>query len=168
MRDEREPHLYVVEFDDGTIKVGYTVDPEARIKAHAFNAGKFRISIIRHWVSEPHVAARLNEKTLIAWCKPRAGSVHGEEWYTGLSFDEVRDAAAALVPPARPRLDLGDEKILVSISEGAQRVGLYADWPLRALVDRGVIPYIQVGPRAKRLKVSDLREYVEAGGTFAT
>jgi len=89
--------LYVVEFDQGTIKVGYSADPEARVRGYVFQAHKFRINILRHWVSEPHAIGFLFEKTLIRWCTERAKEVHGDEWFTGLTFEDVKAAAVSIL-----------------------------------------------------------------------
>ena len=85
--------LYVVEFDQGTVKVGYSGDPDARVRGYVFQAHKFRINVLRHWVSEPHALGFLLEKTLLKWCAERAKEVHGEEWFTGLTFEEAKEAA---------------------------------------------------------------------------
>lgn len=85
--------LYVIEFDQGTIKVGYASRFAERIQGHVYQAAKFRIGVLRHWVSEPSATAFLHEKTLIAWCTERAKETHGKEWFTGLTFEEVKAAA---------------------------------------------------------------------------
>lgn len=90
-------HIYVVEFDQGTIKVGQTAHPENRMRGLMLNAQKFRIGMLRHWTSEEHMGAFLNEKTLIRWCAERAKEVHGEEWFTGLTFEEVKAAALSII-----------------------------------------------------------------------
>lgn len=89
--------LYVVEFDQGTIKVGYSGDPESRVRGYVFHANKFRIEVLRHWVSAPHATAFLFEATLIRWCTERAKEVHGKEWFTGLEFEEVKAAALSII-----------------------------------------------------------------------
>lgn len=90
-------HIYVVEFDQGTIKVGQTSQPENRMRSLMLQGQKFNIGTIRHWCSEEHMGAFLNEKTLIRWCAERAKSVHGEEWFMGLQFEEVKAAAIYII-----------------------------------------------------------------------
>jgi len=85
--------LYVVEFDQGTIKVGYASRPADRIQGHVYQAAHFRIGVLRHWVSETSTTAFLHEKALINWCAARAKEAHGKEWFTGLTFEEVKAAA---------------------------------------------------------------------------
>lgn len=85
--------LYVVEFDQGTVKVGYAQRPDERIRGYVFQAGKFRIRILRHWVSEQSTTAWLHERALIDWCAERAKEVHGKEWFTGLAFEDAKEAA---------------------------------------------------------------------------
>lgn len=89
--------LYVVEFDQGTVKIGYSTDPDARIKSVMYQGAVFRHKIIRHWISEPHTGAYLNEKTLIEWCAVRASEVNGKEWFVGLEFDEVKKTILQLI-----------------------------------------------------------------------
>jgi predicted GIY-YIG superfamily endonuclease len=89
--------LYVVEFDQGTIKIGYSTNPELRMQNFASHGAVFRIRVLRHWVSEPHMGACLNEKTLIEWCRKRAVEVSGKEWFYGLEFDEVKKAIQQMV-----------------------------------------------------------------------
>lgn len=92
--------LYVVEFDQGTIKVGYSATPVERIAAHVYQAGQFGIGAVRQWVSEPHPTAYKVERTLVWWCKRLAVGIHGSEWFTGLDFDEVQATAAELLEGA--------------------------------------------------------------------
>jgi len=89
--------LYVVEFDQGTIKIGFSASPDLRMQFFAAHGSVFRIRVLRHWVSEPHTGAALNEKTLINWCKKRALEVSGKEWFYGLEFDEVKKAIQQMV-----------------------------------------------------------------------
>lgn len=96
-KEPDEAYLYVVEFDQGTIKIGYSTNPEARMQAFATHGSVFRVRVLRHWVSEPHIGASLNEKTLIAWCKKRAVEVSGREWFYGLEFAEVKKAIQQMV-----------------------------------------------------------------------
>lgn len=98
--------LYVVEFDQGTIKVGYASRPGERIQGHIYQAAHFRIGVLRHWVSETSTMAFLHEKALIAWCAERAKETHGKEWFTGLDFEDAKAAALyilthdGLAPPS--------------------------------------------------------------------
>lgn len=89
--------IYVIQFDQGTTKVGCTKEPEVRVRSLMLTAAKFRIGIERHWVSTPHALAFLNEKALIRWCADHAKTTDGAEWFTGLDFETVRDYAAHLV-----------------------------------------------------------------------
>lgn len=91
--DPEMSSLYVVEFDQGTIKVGFASKPAERIRGHLFQSSKFRIGILRHWVSESSATAFLHEQALITWCSDRAKEVHGKEWFTGLDFEDVKAAA---------------------------------------------------------------------------
>lgn len=96
-RDPEISSLYVVELDQGTIKVGYSSQPETRVRSFVYQAAKFGIGVARHWVSDPKVTAFLFEKALIDRCAVRATSVHGDEWFRGLVFEEVKAHAIELL-----------------------------------------------------------------------
>lgn len=91
--DPESSALYVVEFDQGTIKIGYASRPAERIQGHIYQAAHFRIGVLRHWVSESSSTAFLHEKALIRWCTEKAKETHGKEWFTGLTFEDVKEAA---------------------------------------------------------------------------
>jgi len=163
-------HIYVVEFDQGTIKVGTSVDPKARLRSHAGLAAFFQISIARRWISLPHANAQANEKALIHWCTERAQVVGGREWFGGLAFDEVVAHGRKLAgdSPLLPDLDGADPRGLLPYAEAAELFGLPDDKPIRDLVATGAIPYVQLNKATHRVRISSLFEYVESGGTFAT
>jgi len=116
---QEQPCIYVVEFTDGLIKVGYTKWPthlSQRYRGTRLNGRDLK----RVWHSEPHLNARANETTLKHWCadqetaKPMTGS-YGEkgrgkgslsEWYYGLAFNDVVAVADDL--PREPLPDYAD------------------------------------------------------------
>lgn len=89
--------LYVLAFDQGTIKVGWTAKPEQRMAAHAEQAAQFGIAVANQWISDPHPIAYELEKSLVRWCASRATGIVRAEWFTGPDFHEVREIANDLV-----------------------------------------------------------------------
>ncbi|ELP70051.1 hypothetical protein STRTUCAR8_08640 [Streptomyces turgidiscabies Car8] len=89
-----EGHLYVVEFDSGGVKVGFTSDPEARITTHRRAARNFGRRAVRGALTPPHVEARKNEQMLIAACR-KAASV--PDLHTGEYFPLDLDLAMGLI-----------------------------------------------------------------------
>lgn len=85
-----EGFLYLVEFNQGTLKVGYSKRPTARIKQHEKAADVFGISVKRTWISAPHREATENERLAITWCAAHATTVRGAEWFTGVAFADAK------------------------------------------------------------------------------
>ena len=161
--------IYVIEFDQGTVKVGYTKHPDKRIRAHRSQAAQFRINVTRQWISDPHGEAALNERLLADWCALSAETVNGSEWFTGLSFDEVRDRAVGLVGD-RPAgvVRIPKDRMLITFPEAAEALGLPSEQGFQSLVARGEIPVVNLSKYSRRIHVDDLRAYAETGGLTVT
>lgn len=56
--------LYLIEFSNGTTKVGVTQDVKKRISHHRSHARSFGITISQVWASEPHASAENNESAI--------------------------------------------------------------------------------------------------------
>ncbi len=90
--------IYVVEFGNGTLKVGRSGDPKRRVKNHEYLARRKGTEVSRAWTSGWHLAARNNETALIYHCHSYEGSkVTGREWFTGVDYASVVDYAESLV-----------------------------------------------------------------------
>lgn len=94
---DEEASLYVIEFDQGTIKVGISARPGDRMRELANIAEKFGITVLRHWASEPHMGAFLNERTLLRWCTTHAKEDRRGEWFGGLDFEAVKAAISSII-----------------------------------------------------------------------
>lgn len=90
--------LYVIEFDQGTIKVGHSANIKERFTALRYQAAQFGIHIEQQWASEITSSGPALEKDLIAWCSQRATGGYGFEWFTGLDFADVKGFAVSLLP----------------------------------------------------------------------
>ena len=82
-------YLYVVQFNSGVVKVGRTMNPSARLKSHATGGRPHGISVVAQWLSQPHLAAKRNERLLIAFCRSRYRSVNDGEFFVGAEPDQV-------------------------------------------------------------------------------
>lgn len=103
--------LYVVEFDDGGIKVGRTRYPQNVETRYIKDAKRFHVKVTRHWVGDEHAGVTSNETTLKRWCAsrgtPRTGIKSGRgsapsEWYDDLQFDEAVEKASSLTRDSEP------------------------------------------------------------------
>ncbi|MEU6072513.1 hypothetical protein [Micromonospora sp. NPDC047074] len=65
MRTGKE-HLYVLQFDNGVVKMGRWTDPRARNERHARDCGRYGLTIARRWVSDEWKSAHWAEQQLIA------------------------------------------------------------------------------------------------------
>ena len=90
--------LYVVEFDQGTIKVGHSANIKGRFTALGYQAAQFGIHIEQQWASEITSSGPRLEKHLIDWCSQHATGGYGFEWFTGLDFVDVKGFAVDLLP----------------------------------------------------------------------
>lgn len=101
-----ERHVYVVEFDNGRIKVGQTSDPDKRLSEHRGMAHQFGSDITRFWVSQAHTGFALNEESLIRYCRNHGTSSSGREYFADLDFYQVAAYAESL-----PFETLTDEEV---------------------------------------------------------
>lgn len=102
-------YIYVLSFSGGhatrlgIIKVGFTVNPQARIRTYRTSLFPFGISVRKRWISEPHGQAEDNESKLLDFCRRQAAPVNGREYFAGIDFDEVVSFAGTLTcAPLRP------------------------------------------------------------------
>jgi hypothetical protein len=85
-------YLYVVEFSTGVLKVGKTVTPRTRIRAHIHGAAPYGVQVTNMWVSEEHENADATEIQLIySFSRSRVGPVGVE--YFRMPFREAVQAA---------------------------------------------------------------------------
>ncbi|MCW2765687.1 MAG: hypothetical protein JWO11_1646 [Nocardioides sp.] len=91
-------HIYVIEFSDLTVKVGYTQNADARLATHANEARQRGVCIVRQWISDPHTNATENEARLITFCLEQGGEPSGasREYFPGLDYQSVQQYAQSL------------------------------------------------------------------------
>lgn len=81
--------LYVCHFSNGHIKVGRSIDPSARIAAHADRVACVGIELVDHFIAECRHGAAHPERLLIERCADNAIARNKNEWFVGLGFQEV-------------------------------------------------------------------------------
>jgi hypothetical protein len=81
-----EGYVYVIQFDDLAIKVGWSANAANRINRHGIDAAKYGRTIIAFWSSDKCDAEAI-EILMITYCR-QAGTVRPgtKEYFTGLSF----------------------------------------------------------------------------------
>ncbi|MEU0818998.1 GntR family transcriptional regulator [Streptomyces mirabilis] len=89
-------YIYVVHFNVGVIKVGFTRKPTDRIIRYRSTLSPFGITIADLWFSEPHEQAEDNESSLLGFCRSQAEQVRKREYFTGIDFRQVVAFAAKL------------------------------------------------------------------------
>lgn len=91
-----EGHIYVMRFSNETVKVGRTTDPDERFERHKATARKDKSILTDFWVSPQHGNSDQTERKLIKFCQ-RTGLKHrGNEWFSGLLYDDVVKYAQTL------------------------------------------------------------------------
>lgn len=86
----RGGHIYLIEYQDGSVKVGYTANPRNRVASHWSDARKFGHQVARVWVSKAHANHITNEKEAIMICNEFGDQKSGKEYFSGEDlFDTV-------------------------------------------------------------------------------
>jgi hypothetical protein len=86
-------HVYVLAFDNGTVKVGQTQNASQRLSSHRSIAKGFGLTVTKEWVSPPHVGWRANEDALKAIATDLGGTPTSQEYFNGIDFDDVVEKA---------------------------------------------------------------------------
>jgi hypothetical protein len=90
--------LYVCLFSNGHIKVGRSIDPQARIASHVDRVSCVGVELAAHITVECAGASEPREASLIGRCAEAATRRFKNEWFDGLDFAVVsewaREAAA--------------------------------------------------------------------------
>ncbi|GAA0935940.1 MULTISPECIES: GIY-YIG nuclease family protein [Actinocorallia] len=89
-------HIYVIEFSEGTTKVGFSTKPERRLNQHASGVAGFGIRIAQSWVSEAFDSAHQAEMVLISWCALNCAGHRRSEYFTGIDFTGAVEWAKGL------------------------------------------------------------------------
>lgn len=90
-RPRRDDYTYAIEFSDGVVKVGRTIDPAARFKTHHREARRLGVRATRWCLSVGGPNARPDERLLIAFCKERWPLAQGLEYFAGADYDLISE-----------------------------------------------------------------------------
>lgn len=82
-------YLYVCHFSNGHIKVGRSIDPKARISAHADRVACMGVELVEHHIAECAGHSAPAELALIDRCAQSATKRNKSEWFEGLDFPSV-------------------------------------------------------------------------------
>jgi hypothetical protein len=93
--------VYVLAFDNGTVKVGKTQNVGQRLNAHKSDARKFALTVTGEWVSPVHVEWNANENALKGIAASLGGTAVRPEYFSGVGFAAVVEEARGLpfTPP---------------------------------------------------------------------
>lgn len=106
-------YVYVVELQNGTVKVGRTGNPERRINEHNRNALAQQGAVARSWASSAHRNSPATEQQLIDFCRRTFGEpVVGREVFANADFDRTVRYASRL-----PLHLVTDESINVELGQ---------------------------------------------------
>jgi hypothetical protein len=89
-------HVYVLAFDNGTVKVGQTQNAPQRLSSHKSIARGFGLTVTGEWVSPPHAGYRANEDALKAIAASLGGTPTSQEYFSGVDFAAVVEKAQEL------------------------------------------------------------------------
>jgi hypothetical protein len=94
-----EGYVYVLGFQSGLIKVGYSGSATKRIQQHRKHASSYGNPATGEWISPLHKGALANEQKLIGYCRRSGSLAFGNEWFNGVTFADVVGFAGKLSFP---------------------------------------------------------------------
>ncbi|MFY1597358.1 hypothetical protein [Micromonospora sp. WMMD737] len=117
-------HLYVLQFDNGVIKVGRTGDPRTRHERHERDCGRYGLTIKRRWVSEEWQGAQWAERQLIAVCaKIGRRTPAGREYFRDVPFSiacqQARQAHLTTCPDCRQGVVAAPMRMAATVASDA-------------------------------------------------
>ena len=93
-------YVYVLAFDNGTIKVGRTQNAARRLGSHKSSARSFGLTITDEWVSPLHVDGRQTKRPSRQSRLSLAGR-RPPEYFSGASYHAVAKKAREFPSPPR-------------------------------------------------------------------
>lgn len=111
-------YLYVCHFSNGHIKVGRSIDPRARIAAHADRVACVGIELIEHHIASCAGYSAPAETELIRKCAEIATARHKNEWFSGVDFLDACGLAndAASVTHTSPWVGVREDLAILEIA----------------------------------------------------
>lgn len=148
-------YLYIVAFDSGLTKVGYTARPQDRITDHISAAAIHGVTPAAAWISKPHANARSNESDLLSRCHNSATARIASEYFAGLNFADAVDHALSLTFH-----DSHEEHLRTFSVRSAEDAALLAARRPRATDERRWAKKIRDG-RARVMNSDDFDKFIE-------
>lgn len=97
VRSKNGGHIYLVEFSDGTVKAGKSINPQSRMSQHYGESIRYGLEPTRVWVSPEHKNYSENETIAMKICAKHGQLSGGREYFAGDGlFDEVKKHIEAL------------------------------------------------------------------------
>ncbi|MER6492756.1 GntR family transcriptional regulator [Streptomyces griseorubiginosus] len=150
--------IYVVHFDGGVIKVGFTARPAQRIQRYRSSLSPFGITIADLWLSAPHKQAEDSEKLLLSFCRAQSGQDDRGEYFSGIDFAQVVAFAGTLAYGTRQAIP---GALAQPRGEGQRRDPLQrrqgGEPPFSAKPESGVIEYGPVAPYRQLAEILKVR-----------
>ena len=169
----------MIRFSIGVIKVGMSVSPAGRVRAHYGYSTGLGIPVTDLWISDPHRHAERNETRLIEFCRANAEQVNAREYFVGLGFSDVVGYAETLpYVPAQCSASVHDipnatrwrqtyEALRGRIVDGAYAPGSRLP-SFVAICDEFGISQVTAKRVLKELRQAGLAEMQPGIGTFVT
>lgn len=152
-------YLYVIEFGNGTIKVGRSANIEHRISSHKTHGEALSVPVRRVWVSDAHEDSVYSESRLL---QALGTPSHGKEWFRAVMFDDaVRAASDAVQLSTQPELynkRLVEAKRLVELHTG-RRININ---PVQRVND--VVKHFLFDPERWMMSSTAFSHYRASGG----
>lgn len=87
-------YLYVIEFQNGTVKVGRTTNPDKRLSDHRSTGKALGVPVTRAWVSDAHEGSEATEQMLL---NVLGQATEGREWFREVMFLHAVERATDIV-----------------------------------------------------------------------
>ncbi len=81
-------HCYAIEFDNGTVKIGKTINPSARFNAHRTSAKKFGVSVVKAIISMSIPFHDEMEEKLLSDASSICTITNSKEYFSGITIDD--------------------------------------------------------------------------------
>jgi hypothetical protein len=102
----RMGYVYILRFSTETIKVGSTQNARDRISTHRSTAAAFGAELTDLWVTHCFDLYQYSERRLLSVASSMATRRYGNEWFTGVAFQDLVALAPALTYAAEENEEL--------------------------------------------------------------
>jgi hypothetical protein len=150
-------YVYILGFDNGTVKVGSTSNPRDRVAALVGHAEGLGVTLVDYWISGAHEAHQATERRLLAAARGQAEAVRRQEYFTGVGFAALVSCAQKLPwgPPVaiRKRVQVAHANPAMDgawLRRQRERIGLSKDQMAQTLsISAAYLHQLERGRRAR-------------------